>query len=74
MVVSFGRAKFRLNEEVVAIALEAVIGGYCGSLKVSLIRDKVFSFVVSSKQVGFHIMNIRSYSCPQFKCYFHLWG
>jgi hypothetical protein len=34
----------------------------------------VFSFVVSSKQVGFHILNLRSYACPQFKCYFHLWG
>jgi hypothetical protein len=42
MVVSFGRTSFRLSEDSVSLALEAIIGGYCGSLKVSLIRDRVF--------------------------------
>jgi hypothetical protein len=74
MVVSFARANFRLSEDSIGIALEAVIGGYCGSLKVSQLGDRVFSFLVSSKQVGFHILNLRSYSCPKFKCFFHLWG
>jgi hypothetical protein len=73
-VVSFGRATFCLTEESVGIALEAAIGGYCGYLKVSLLRERVFSFVVSTKQVGFEIINMRFYSCPQFKCYFNLWG
>jgi hypothetical protein len=74
LVVSFGRANFHLSEDSAGIALEAAIGGFCGSLKVSILRERVFSFVVSSKQVGFHILNLRSYACPQFKCYFHLWG
>jgi hypothetical protein len=74
MVVSFGRANFRLSEDSVGIALEAAIGGYCGSLMVSQLGDRVFSFLVSSKQVGFHVLNLRSYSCPKFKCFFHLWG
>jgi hypothetical protein len=74
MVVSFGRAKFKLDEDLVSIALEAVIGGLCGDLKVSIIRERVFSFCVSSKDVGFHILKLKRYSCPQFKCFFHLWG
>jgi hypothetical protein len=74
LVVSFGRANFCLSEESVGIALEAAIGGYCGHLKVSLLRERVYSFVVSSKQVGFEIIKKRFYSCQQFKCYFNLWG
>jgi hypothetical protein len=74
MVVSFGRANFRLTEDLVSLALEAAIGGYCRSLKVSYIKERVFSFVVSSKRVGFHILDLRSFSCPQFKCFFHPWG
>jgi hypothetical protein len=38
MVVSFGRANFKLEEDLVGIALESVIGGYCGNFKVSLLR------------------------------------
>jgi hypothetical protein len=74
MVVSFGRASFKLEDDLVGIALEAVIGGFCGQLKVSMIRDRVFSFCVSSKEVGFHILKLRKFSCAQFKCFFHLWG
>jgi hypothetical protein len=74
MVVSFGRANFKLSEQSVGIALEAAVGGYCGSLLVSSLGERVFSFVVSSKNVGFEILNLKSYACPDFKCYFHLWG
>jgi hypothetical protein len=55
MVVSFGRANFKLEEDLVSIALEAVIGALCSELNVSIIRDRVFSFCVSRKDVGFHI-------------------
>ncbi|KAM0927092.1 hypothetical protein ACQ4PT_003199 [Festuca glaucescens] len=74
MVVSFGRANFRMDEDLVSISLVSVLGGYCGNLKVSLIRDRVFSFCVSTKEVGFHVLKLRKYSCQQFQCYFHLWG
>jgi hypothetical protein len=74
MVVSFGRAKFKLEEDLVGIALESAIGGYCGNLKVSRLGERVFSFCVANKGIGFHILKLRKYSCPQFKCYFHLWG
>jgi hypothetical protein len=74
MLVSFGRATFDLDEELVALALEAVLGGLCGDFKVSLLRDRVFSLCVSSKDVGFHIIKLRRFSCPKFKCFFHLWS
>jgi hypothetical protein len=74
MVVSFSRTSFRLSEDSASLALEAAIGGFCGSLKVSSLCERVFSFVVSSKHVGFEILNLKSYVCPKFKCYLHLWG
>jgi hypothetical protein len=74
MVVSFGRSSFKLTEDTISIALESAIGGLCDELKVSLLRDRVFSFTVSSKQIGFLIHQTRSFSVKQFKCFFHLWG
>ena len=74
LVVSFSRHDFRLNEDSVAATLESALGGSAIDLWVSYIADNVFSFNVSCKEVGFHIVDTRSYSCPQFKCYFHLWG
>ena len=74
MVVSFSRHDFRLNEDSVAAALESAIGGSAIDLSVQLIKDKVFSFIVSCKQVGLCILQLRSFACPHFKCYFHLWG
>jgi hypothetical protein len=29
---------------------------------------------VASRRVGFHIVNIRSFSCSEYKLFFHLWG
>ena len=74
MVVSFSRHIFHLNDDSVAAALESAIGGSAIEFSVQLIRDKVFSFFVSRKQVGLCILQLRLFACPQFKCYFHLWG
>jgi hypothetical protein len=74
MVVSFGRSTFKMEEYLVSITLEAVAGGFCGEMKVSLQQDRVFSCCVSNTDVGFHILKLKKYYCPQFKCYFHLWG
>jgi hypothetical protein len=74
LVVSFGRATFRMAEETVALALEAALGGFCGSLFVTQLRDRVFSFRVASKEVGFYIIQKRIFIAEKFKCYFHLWS
>ena len=64
MVVSFGQHDFRLSDDSVVAALEAAIGGSAFELGVSCIRDKVYSFNVSSKQVGFCVLDLRSFACP----------
>ena len=74
LVMSFSRHIFHLNEDSVAAALESAIGGSAIDLSVQLIKDKVFSFIVSCKKVGLFILQLRSFACPQFKCHFHLWG
>lgn len=74
MVLSFTRNSFRLDEENVALALESAIVGYCSYLKVTCLRDQVFSFHVSCKEVGFFILHQHNFICQQFRCHFHLWG
>jgi hypothetical protein len=74
MVVSFGRSAFKIEEWSASVALEAAIGGQCDNLKVSELSERVFSFCVASKEVGFHILKLRKFACAQFKCFFHLWG
>ena len=74
MVVSFGRACFKLDCDIVGLALEAAIGGFCDDLQVSLLDNRTFSFRVSCMQVGFKVYNLKSFACKQFKCFFHLWG
>lgn len=49
MVVSFSRHDFRLNEDSVAASLESALGGSAIDLSGQLIKDKVFSFIVSCK-------------------------
>ncbi|KAM0885808.1 hypothetical protein ACQ4PT_030071 [Festuca glaucescens] len=74
LVVSFGRAVFKLNEDMVGISLESCIGGNCDDLSMKHLNERVYRFSVSSKSVGFMINALRSFSCSSFKCYFHLWG
>ena len=55
-VVSFSRHIFHLNDDSVVAALEPAIGGSGIDLSVHLIKDKVFSFIVSCKRVGLFIL------------------
>ncbi|XP_024319149.1 uncharacterized protein LOC112272480 isoform X1 [Brachypodium distachyon] len=50
MVVSFGRANFRLDLRSVELALEAVLGARGGLLQVVRLAERVFRFSVCSKQ------------------------
>ncbi|KAM0880622.1 hypothetical protein ACQ4PT_033457 [Festuca glaucescens] len=49
MVVSFGYSKFKLNEEAVGLALESCLGGLCDDLSVIQLTDRVFRFLVASR-------------------------
>ena len=74
LVVSFGRAVFRLDELNVSIALSSCLGFAVDEIGILHLRDRVFRFEVSCKAVGFFIHNLRWYACQQFICHFHLWG
>ncbi|PUZ51385.1 hypothetical protein GQ55_6G180900 [Panicum hallii var. hallii] len=54
-VVSFGRCKSKLSLVSVGNFLQVTLGGQVVAFKVSLLHDRIFSFVVSSWQVGFQI-------------------
>jgi hypothetical protein len=74
MVVSFGRAKFKLDIDSIGMALEYCTGGICDDLSIIQLRGRVFRFSVASKHVGFLVYSLKLFACPVFKCLFHLWG
>jgi hypothetical protein len=74
LVVSFGRAIFRLDLDLVGIAIHSCLGGNVNDLHISHIGDQTFKISIISKAVGFMIYNLRSFSCKSFHCFFHLWG
>lgn len=73
LVVSVGRWKFRLSESSVACLLHAVLGSFPEAFHVVQLDDRVFRFSVATSSVGFHIYNLRSFECLDFKIFFHLW-
>jgi hypothetical protein len=39
-----------------------------------LLSDRMFHFSVASRNVGFHIHKLQSFSCDCYSIFFHLWG
>jgi hypothetical protein len=74
LVVSFGHAQFRLDILNASVALSSCLGCAYDEIYVVKLSDRVFKFFVASKSIGFMVHNLRSFACPQFVCYFHLWG
>jgi len=74
LVVAFGRCKFRLDLPSMSSIIQATIGGSARHFRVSLLSDRTFKFFVSSKQVGFYVANLQSFSCEMYSLNFHLWG
>ena len=72
LVLSVGHCKFRLSEHLIENLLQAVIGGSPRAFKVVQLDDRVFRFSLASYQVGFHIYNLCSFECQDFKVFFHL--
>ena len=64
MVVAFGWSSFKLDEDSDAVALESITGGHCDALEVSILKDRVFSFTVASKKVGFSPTTRENLSLP----------
>lgn len=66
-------ASFYLTSSSVALALRAAIGGSPADLAVSHLKDRSYSFVVCSKQVGLWVYRLKSYTCDDFALCFFLW-
>lgn len=74
LVPFFGRSRFRLSEDVVSLLLQSCLGGNAFAFKVIQLYSSGFKFSVASKDVGFLIYNLRSFSCKDFTVFFGLWG
>jgi hypothetical protein len=73
LLVSEGRCKFQLSEITVGLLLQAILGGVAAYFRPQRILDRVFKFLVPSKNVGFHVYKLRSFSCAQYQLFFNLW-
>jgi hypothetical protein len=74
LVVFVGHFKYCLSETSIGFILQATLDGSAADFRPHRISDRVFSFVVASRKVGFHIYNIQSFSCEQYQIYFNLWN
>lgn len=74
LLVAFGRCKSRLEESFVARTLGAILGGPAEHFLVSLVEDRIFFFLVSSKAIGFEVYKIRKFICAEFELSFHLFN
>jgi hypothetical protein len=74
LVASFGRCKFKLSDHSVSLILQATLGGVVTDFRSKRISERVYQFLVASRNVSFHIAKIRSFSCDNYKLFFHLWG
>lgn len=73
LVLSVGHCKFCLSPSLIEHLLQAVLGGFSRAFDAVQLSDRVFRFSVASQLVGFHIYNLRSFECVDFKVFFHLW-
>lgn len=72
MLVTFRRFLFRLTEESVALALQFCLGGRSSDFHVKFLSNNHFHFLVFSKEVGFHVYNLRRITTSSFDVFFHL--
>jgi hypothetical protein len=68
-----GRCKFRRTLNLIEHLLHATLGGFPRAFDVVQLSDRVFRFSVASQLVGFHIYDLCSFECVDYKVSFHLW-
>jgi hypothetical protein len=74
LVISFGRACFKLDVHMVAITLQSCFWSLASAYKVRHLRDRTFQFSVASTAVGFEIYNQSKVCTPMFEFFLSLWG
>jgi hypothetical protein len=74
LVALMGRCKYSLSEQSIGFIVQATLCGVAANFKPTQLSGRVFKFVVASHNVGFHTFHLKSYTCDQYKIFFHLWG
>jgi hypothetical protein len=74
LLVAFGRCRFCLDDSFAASSLSTILGCPTEALNVSLLKDRIFFFSVSCKEVGFEIYSLPSFACDEFVLFFHLFN
>nr|TKW01385.1 hypothetical protein SEVIR_8G176600v2 [Setaria viridis] len=72
LLVVFSRNRFRLSAETVNTCLNSILGGKKESFMAEELEEQIFKFKVSSREVGFLIVNQGLVLCDLFKLSFFL--
>jgi hypothetical protein len=72
LLVSVSRWKFCLCEKSIDLILQATLGGTTVDFRTQQISTRVFRFVVASKNMAFHVYNLRHFTCDQYQIIFNL--
>ena len=73
LLLSFGRPAIRLNEDSVALILQACLGGVAKDFSVYYLSGWMFKFTVSCKKVGLMVYKLNNFSCKSYSLFFALW-
>jgi hypothetical protein len=74
LVILIGRCKYKLSKKTVSSILQATLGGVVADFRPKELSARVFMFTVASREVGFHIYSLKSFSSDQYQIWFHVWG
>nr|TKW28031.1 hypothetical protein SEVIR_3G297000v2 [Setaria viridis] len=72
LLVSFSQNRFHLTSDSVNVCLQSVLGGHYDLFQAEELEDQVFKFTVSSREVGFLIIDRGLLSSDFFKLSFFL--
>lgn len=74
LVASFALSAIKLDAHSVGLILQSCLGGIAFDFCVQHLSGWMYQFMVSSKDVGFLIYRLKSFSCIEFEVFFSLWG
>ncbi|CAL5096288.1 unnamed protein product [Urochloa decumbens] len=74
LIAAFSRSRIKLSESSVGGILQSCLGGSAKLFCVVELENQLYKFGVSSKSVGLLVFGLRSFACPSFKVFFHLWN
>jgi hypothetical protein len=61
-------------KKLIGFILQATLGGSVTDFRPQRISERILKFMVASKNVGFHVYNLKSFSYDEYHIFFNLWG